>query len=282
MKKLLTTLATLALTATATVATFGFAGCGEDKLIVYTEAGFAPFEYVSNGKIVGVDVDIMNKVGEKLGKKVVFEDVSFDTIVDAVSEGKVCNVGAAGISITEERKAKVDFSTEYYTAKLYVIYKASESTVYESTTTDEVTGIYWDSLKGKKIAVQGGTTADLFLGDEIAEGGILYESGAVVTPYTSLATAVADVKLNMDVLVIDELPAQQLIKNDSSLKCAPLYYQGEDGEADEAAVDVYAICVTKGQTELLNAINEVLAELKAENHDGVDVIQYLVNKHLGL
>ena len=282
MKKLLTTLATLALTATATVATFGFAGCGEDKLIVYTEAGFAPFEYVSNGKIVGVDVDIMNKVGEKLGKKVVFEDVSFDTIVDAVSEGKVCNVGAAGISITEERKAKVDFSTEYYTAKLYVIYKASESTVYESTTTDEVTGIYWDSLKGKKIAVQGGTTADLFLGDEIAEGGILYESGAVVTPYTSLATAVADVKLNQDVLIIDELPAQQLIKNDSSLKCAPLYYQGEDGEADEAAVDVYAICVTKGQTELLNAINEVLAELKAENHDGVDGIQYLVNKHLGL
>ena len=282
MKKLLTTLATLALTATATVATFGFAGCGEDKLIVYTEAGFAPFEYVSNGKIVGVDVDIMNKVGEKLGKKVVFEDVSFDTIVDAVSEGKVCNVGAAGISITEERAAKVAFSAEYYTAKLYVIYKDSESTVYESTTTDEVTGIYWDSLKGKKIAVQGGTTADLFLGDEIAEGGILYDSGAVVTPYGSLATAVADVKLNQDVLIIDELPAQQLIKNDSSLKCAPLYYQGEDGEADEAAVDVYAICVTKGQTELLNAINEVLAELKAENHDGVDGIQYLVNKHLGL
>ena len=47
-----------------------------DTLIVYTEAGFAPFEYVDNGQIVGVDVDIMNKVGEKLGKKVVFENVS--------------------------------------------------------------------------------------------------------------------------------------------------------------------------------------------------------------
>lgn len=274
MKKLLAFLFTVAL---AALSVFGIAGCsGDDTLIVYTEAGFAPFEYLSEGRIVGVDVDIMNLVGEKLGKKVKFEDVSFDTIVDAVAEGKVCNVGAAGISVTEERMAKVDFSTEYYTAKLYVIYKVSEAETYESTTTDNVTGIYWDSLAGKKIAVQGGTTADLFLGDEIAEGGILDGTGAVVTPYGTLATAVADVKLNQDVLIIDELPAQQLIKNDPSLKCAPLYYQGGEGEADEAAVDVYAICVTKGQDELLKAINEVLAEL------GDEGIQELVSNHLGL
>ena len=280
MKKFFTALCTVALSA---LTAFGFSACGKEQLIVYTEAGFAPFEYLSNGKIVGVDVDIMNKVGEKLGKKVVFEDVSFDTIVDVVSEGKLCNVGAAGISITEERKAKVDFSMEYYTAKLYVIYKTAQAATYESTTTDAVTGIYWDSLAGKKIAVQGGTTADLFLGDELAEGGILYETDAVVTPYGSLATAVADVKLNQDVLIIDELPAQQLIKNDSSLKCAPLYYQGGEGEDDEAAVDVYAICVTKGQTELLKAINEVLAELKAEKDaNGIDGIQKLVNQHLGI
>ena len=278
MKKLLGILGTVALSA---LAVFGFAGCGEDKLVVYTEAGFAPFEYVSEGKIVGVDVDIMNKVGKKLGKKVVFEDVSFDTIVDAVAEGKVCNVGAAGISVTPARAEKVAFSQEYYTANLYVIYKVSESSVYENVTTDEVTGVYWENLAGKKIAVQGGTTADLFIGDEIGDG-VLTGTNSVLTPYDSLATAVADVKLNMDVLVIDELPAQQLIKNDSSLKCAPLYYQGEDGEADEAACDVYAICVTKGQDEILKAINEVLAELKAEDHNGIDGIQYLVNKHLGL
>lgn len=274
MKKLLGFLFTAAI---SILTVFGFAGCsGQDTLVVYTEAGFAPFEYVSNGEIVGVDVEIMNMVGEKLGKKVVFEDVSFDTIVDAVSEGKVCNVGAAGISVTEERAAKVDFSTEYYTAKLYVIYKVSEAETYESTTTDEVTGIYWDSLAGKKIAVQGGTTADLFLGDELAEGGTIYGTGASSTAFGSLATAVADIGLNVDVLIIDELPAQQLIKGDSSLKCAPLYYQGGEGEADEAAVDVYAICVTKGQDEILAAINEVIAEL------GEEGIQALVSKHLGL
>lgn len=274
MKKLL---AILCMVATLILSTIGFAACNTgNTLVVYTEAGFAPFEYIKDGEIVGVDVEIMNKVGEKLGKKVVFENVSFDTIVDAVAKGKLCNVGAAGISVTEERAAKVDFSTEYYTAKLYVIYKADEAETYESTTTDEVTGIYWESLAGKKIAVQGGTTADLFIGDEIAEGGILYGTQTVVTPYVSLATAVADVKLNQDVLIIDELPAQQLIKGDSSLKCAPLYYQGAEGEEDEAATDVYAICVTKGQDELLAAINEVLAEL------GESGIQALVSKHLGL
>ena len=281
MKKLLGILCTIAISIVSLFGVLGFAGCGEETLIVYTEAGFAPFEYVSNGKIVGVDVDIMNKVGKKLGKKVKFEDVSFDTIVDAVAAGKVCNVGAAGISITEERAAKVAFSSEYYTAKLYVIYKVSEESSYVHTPAEGEARVYWESLAGKDIAVQGGTTADLFIGDEV-DGGVLDGTNTVVTPYTSLATAVADVKLNMDVLVIDELPAKQLIAGDNTLACAPLYYAGDTEADDEAAEDVYAICVTKGQDELLKAINEVLAELKAEDHDGVDGIQYLVNNHLGL
>jgi polar amino acid transport system substrate-binding protein len=267
------------LAAVAAFATVGMASCGANKneLIVYTEAGFAPFEYVQNGKIVGVDVEIMNLVGEKLGKTIKFENVGFDTIVDSVAAGKLCNVGAAGISVTEARKEKVDFSTEYYTANLYVIYKSAAKDVYESTTTDEVTGIYWDSLAGKNIAVQNGTTADLFLGDELGEEGTLAGSNAKKVGFDALATAVADVELgNSDVLIIDELPAKKLIENKAELTCAPLYYKGGEGEADEAAIDSYAICVTKGQTELLKAINEVLAEL------GKDGVQALVNKHLGL
>ena len=77
--------------------------CSSDLLVVYTEVGFEPFEYIDKGKIVGVDVDIMNKVGEKLGKKVCFENINFDIIIDIVKEGKLTNVGAAGLSITEER-----------------------------------------------------------------------------------------------------------------------------------------------------------------------------------
>ena len=276
MKKLLGILCTLAIAVLSVFGAFGFAGCGDDDaIVVYTEAGFAPFEYIKDGKIVGVDVDIMNKVGEKLGKEVKFKNVNFDLIIDAVSAGKKCNVGAAGISITDARKEKVAFSNEYYTANLYVIYEKDNATTYESTTTDDVTGVYWDSLAGKKIAVQTGTTADLFLGDEIAEGGTIYDTGASTVYFDDLAAAVTSIGGKSDVLIIDELPAQKLVEGKSHLTCAPLYYQGGEGEDDEAAVDVYAICVTKGQDELLAAINEVLDEL------GKDGIQALVNKHLG-
>lgn len=267
---------TMAATAVATATALSFTGCANDTITVYTESGFAPFEYVSGGEIVGVDVEIMNKVGEKLGKKVVFENVAFDTIIDAVKDGKLTNVGAAGISVTPERQEKVDFSHEYYTANLYVIYPVSEATTYESTTTDNVTGVYWESMAGKTIGIQGGTTADLFLGDELAEGGSLYDTNTKKTSFQSLNVAVADIGLNTNVVIIDELPAQQLVKGNNNLKCSPLYYQGADGEEDEIACDTYAIAVTKGQTELLNAINEVLDEL------GKEGIQKLVNKHLGI
>ena len=95
--------------------------CSNDLLVVYTEVGFEPFEYIDKGKIVGVDVDIMNKVGERLGKKVFFENINFDIIIDVVREGKLTNVGAAGLSITEDRLEIFDFSIPYYQANLFVI-----------------------------------------------------------------------------------------------------------------------------------------------------------------
>lgn len=262
----------------ATVCLFA---CGKkETLVVYTESGFAPFEYVSQGEIVGADVDIMNKVGEKLNKKIVFENVSFDVIVDTVSEGKLTNVGAAGLSVTEARKQKVDFSKVYYQANLYVIYNTTTG-INSKTMTDGNTGVYWSSLTTTKgIGVQGGTTADLFLGDELGEGGSL--EGVKKTDYDKLSVAINDIGLNIDYVIIDELPAKELVKGKSNLACLPLYYEGGEGEDDELAFDEYAICVTKGQTEILNAINEVLTELLKEDTNGVNGVQKLVNKHLGI
>lgn len=265
----------------AVVCIITLSACGtKGTLVVYTEAGFAPFEYVKDGKIVGVDVEIMEKVGEKLGKKVVFESVAFDTIVDTVKDGKLTNVGAAGLSVTEKRLEKVDFSKVYYQANLYVIYKESAG-IASKDMTDGNKGVYWSSLKSEKgIGVQTGTTADLFLGDELAEGGSL--EGVKKTDYKSLDIAVKDIGLNIDYVVIDELPAKMLVEGNEGLACLPLYYEGGEGEADELAFDEYAICVTKGQEELLKVINEVLTELLEEDAEGVNGIQKLVNKHLGL
>lgn len=259
----------------------GVTSCKSETIIVYTEAGFAPFEYVSNGKIVGVDIDIMNKVGEKLGKKIKFENVSFDVIIDAVGEGKLANIGAAGISITPERLAKVDFSKVYYQANLYVIYDVKNENALKHLMSDGNYGVYWSSLASEKgIAVQTGTTADFFLADEVAEGGLL--EGTKVNFFSSLDTAVSDIGLNSDFVIIDELPAKKLVEGKANLRCLPLYYQGENGEPDELSFDEYAICVTKGHQDLLAAINEVLDELLQEDENGVNGIQALVNKHLGL
>ena len=273
MKKLLTLFL-------AVIAMFTATSCSTEKtLVVYTESGFAPFEYVSGNAIVGVDVDIMNKVGENLGKKVVFENVSFDAIVDTVAEGKLTNVGAAGLSITEERLEKVDFSIPYYTANLYVIYNVNNVDVdFSKTMTDGNTGVYWSSLETTKgIGIQTGTTADFFLSDELAEGGSL--EGTKKSDYDLLDTAVADIGLNIDYVIIDELPAKKLVEKKDQLTCLPLYYAGE---TDEAAYDEYAIAVTKGETELLNAINEVLTELLVKDENGITAIDKMVSEHLGI
>ena len=272
MKKLLSLLVCL-------IALITLASCNkQETLVVYTEAGFAPFEYVSGGKITGVDVEIMELVGEKLNKKVVFENVAFDTIVDTVAAGKLTNVGAAGLSITDERLEKVDFSKVYYQANLYVIYNVNKG-IESKTMTDGNTGVYWGSLQTTAgIGVQTGTTADLFLGDEIVEGGSL--ENVKKTDYDSLDVAVNDIGLNIDYVIIDELPAKTLVEGKDNLACLPLYYDTDKG--DELAFDKYAICVTKGQDEILNAINEVLDELLKEDENGENGIDKLIKKHLGI
>lgn len=258
----------------------GCTSCNSDLLVVYTEVGFAPFEYIKKGEIVGVDIDIMEKVGQKLGKKVIFENISFDIIVDVVGEGKITNIGAAGLSITEERLQKVDFSIPYYQANLYVIYDINNiNSSFYKTMSDGHQGVYWSSLyTNKGIGIQSGTTADLFLSDELVEDGSLY--GVKKSDYDLLDTAIEDIGLNIDYVIVDELPARKLVQNKSHLSCLPLYYEGES--SDELAFDEYAIAVTKNHPELLNAINEVLKELLIEDEDGLNSIQKMVNIHLGI
>ena len=250
---------------------FAFSGCG-DKIYVDTNAFFAPFEYYdTSGEIKGVDVDIMNLVGKKLDKEVVFENTEFDVIIDNVASGKKYDCGAAGITITEERAAKVDFSNPYYTSVQYVIYKESDTSFAERTATNGTECIFWSDLMNKKIGVQRDTTGHLYVDDEI-DGGVLDGTTGDCTPYDNAQLAVDAIGANhIDVVVVDELPAQFICQKNTAYKCKALYY-----DADTATEEEYAICVTKGNTELLNAINEVLAEL------GEDGINALVSKHLGL
>ncbi len=131
---------------------FIFTGCSKEKketLTLVTEAGFAPYEYYSNGEIVGVDIDIARKIADSLNMELVVKDVAFDSIISEVKTNK-SDLGAAGISYTEERAKEVDFTINYASSKQVIIVKKGSS----------ITGK--DNLKGR-VAVQLGTVADSYL-----------------------------------------------------------------------------------------------------------------------
>ena len=87
----------------------------------------------------------------------------------------------------------------------------------------------------------------------------------------------------VDAIIVDQLPAQYIVANTSKdFKCYPLYYSGADGDADEPVIENYAIAVTKGNTELLDAINAVLEELLVKDANGQTEIEKMVMAHMGM
>ena len=211
---------------------FLISGCGkdDDTLVMVTEAGFAPYEYYENGEIVGADVDIAKEIAKKLGKELVVKDVAFDSIINEVKTGKA-DFGAAGISYSDERAEKVDFTINYTTSKKIVIVK-------------EDSNITTNDLDNLKIAVQLGSVGDSYVTKN-------YPNAEVVRQKKYLA-AIEDLKTSkVDCVVMDELPAKEILEENSGLKILE----------NELFTDTYGMIVKKGNKELLNAINEVLEEL---------------------
>ena len=254
---------------------FAFNACGNDTIYVNTNAYFAPFEYYQGTEIVGVDVDIMNKVGERLGKKVKFVNTDFDVIIDNVASGKQYDCGAAGITITEARAKRVDFSNPYYTSVQYVIYDATSIVSFPERTAGTAC-VFWSDLMNMDLGVQRDTTGNIYADIEINGDGPDYPGELAGTtgelkPFDNAEVAVAALGIQVDVVIVDELPAKYITSKNSQYVCKALYY-----DADTATEEEYAIAVTKGNKELLDAINAVLAEL------GEAGINALVKQHLGL
>ena len=224
---------------------FLLTGCGKNsnQLVMVTEAGFAPYEYYENGKIVGVDVDIANEIAKELGKKLVIKDVAFDSIINEVKTGKA-DFGAAGISYSDERAKQVDFSINYSVSKQIVIVK----------TNSQITSL--EDIANKKIAVQLGSVADTYTTSH-------YNNASIVREKKYLA-AIQDLKDDkVDCVVMDELPAKEIIANNSGLKILEGYL----------VQDSYGMIVKKGNQELLEAIDRVLERLR---NDGT-IDSYIVN-----
>lgn len=208
-------------------------GCGknDDELIMVTEAGFAPYEYYENGEIIGVDVDIAKEIAKELGKKLVIKDVAFDSIINEVKSGKA-DFGAAGISYSDERAKQVSFSIDYSTSKQVAVVKKDGN----------ITNI--DDIYNKKIAVQLGSVADTYVTKT-------YKNASIVRQKKYLA-AIQDLKDGkVDCVVMDELPAKEILNNNSGL----VILEGE------LTHDSYGMIVNKDNKELLASINKVLERL---------------------
>ena len=220
-------------------------GCNKkkEKLILATEAGFAPYEYYSNGEIVGVDIDIAKKIAEELGMELVIKDVAFDSIISEVKTDK-SDIGAAGISFTEERKKEVDFTISYSDSKQVVV-------------VNTISG-YKDINDIHKVAVQLGSVADTYLTEEYPNIEIIREK--------KFLAAIQDLKdSKVEAVVMDELPATKLMTKDMEILSEPL------------VVDSYGMIVKKGNKILLETCNKVINELKESG----EIDKYLLS-HMGV
>ena len=211
-------------------------GCSnrEDKLIMVTEASFAPFEYYSDGKIVGVDVSIAEEIAKRLDKKLVVKDVAFDSIITELKSGK-SDIGIAGISYTDERSKQVSFSDSYTISRQVAIVRENSK--------------YYDvsNMVCNKIAVQLGSIADNYVSEEFVNSKIVRQK--------KYLAAIEDLKDNkVDCVVMDELPAKEIINENNGLRIL----------SGSLAEDSYGIIVNKENVELLDTINSVIKELKKE------------------
>ena len=154
-----------------------------------------------------------------------------------------------------------------------------------------MTYIVWEALAGKTIASQAATTGWIYTDGEInatedndyGYAGVLYGTDTKHEAMDSANVAADALGITIDAIIVDELPAKYIVANSTKgFTCYPLYYSGAEGEADSPVEEQYAIAVTKGNTELLDAINAVLAELLVEDANGQTQIEKMVMTHMGM
>ena len=216
----------------------------KDTLVMATNAEFPPYEFHEGDDVVGIDADIARAIGEEMGMEVKIEDMAFDSIIPAVTSGKA-DFGAAGMTVTEDRKKNVDFTDTYATATQVIIVKEGS----------DIAGP--DDLTGKKIGVQLGTTGDIYA-DDIEDAEVeRYNKG-----FEAVQALTQD---KIDAVVIDGEPAKEFVAEADGLKILDEAFTEEE----------YAIAVAKDNDDLLKKMNEALASLQESGKIDEIVAKYI-------
>ena len=215
------------------------------KLTMATNAAFPPYEMTTDaGEFEGIDIETAQAIADKLGLELQIDDMDFDAALLSVQQGKA-DIVMAGVTVTDERKAVMDFSDSYATGIQSII--VPEGSDIASP----------DDLAGKKIGTQRGTTGYIYCTDDFGEDAVVaYDSG--LTAVQALNNG------QVDAVVIDNAPAKEYVAANPGLKVLETSYAEED----------YAIGMAKGSS-LEDAVNSALEELKADG-----TLQSIVDKYI--
>lgn len=242
---LLAALTLLALPACGKKATYA----NEGYLTMATNAEFPPYEYHDGGSIVGIDAEVAAAIAKKLGLELKIEDMEFDSVIAAVQTGKA-DIGMAGLTVTPDRQAVVDFSTSYATGVQAIIVPENSPIASADDLFNNV-GTY-------HVGVQLTTTGDIYCSEDLGEENVeRYPKGA--------DAVMALVANKIDCVVIDNEPAKAFVQANPGLKILETEYFTED----------YAIATSKSNTPLTEAVNKALEELIADG-----TVQSIVDKYI--
>lgn len=216
------------------------------KLIMSTNAAFPPYEMTTDsGEFEGIDIETAQAIADKLGLELQINDMDFDAALLAVQQGK-SDMVMAGVTVTDERQNVMDFTDSYATGIQSIIVKEDS----------DIASV--DDLAGKKIGTQRGTTGYLYCSDDFGDENVVaYDNGLTAVQMLNNG--------QVDCVVIDNAPAKEFIAANPGLKLLDTAYVEES----------YAIGIGKGNTELKDAINTALEELKADG-----TLQAIVDKYI--
>ena len=224
-------------------------GTEKEVLTMCTNATFPPYEYYDGDKIIGIDAEIAQAIADKLGMELVIEDMEFNSIISYVNANDNA-FGMAGMTVTEDRKKTVDFTTSYAKGIQSVIVKADS----------DIKSI--DDLAGKKIGVQLSTTGDIYATDDFGAD--------FVTQYNKATDCVLGLtKGDVDAVIIDNAPAKVFVEQNEGLVLLDAAYADED----------YAIAVKKGDAELLEKLDTAITELIADGTVAKIVEKYIPSEN---
>ena len=227
-----------------------FCGCGKEsdkpKLIMATNAAFAPYEEVVDGQIDGIDPAIVRIIAKRLGYELEILDMDFNAVIAAVQTGKA-DIAASGITVTEERKKQVSFTNSYVSSSQMVI--VLNSSLINSP----------EALKNKRIGVQEGTTGDTYVTEHLQEPERYKHAPLAVQALLSG---------KIDAVVVDSEPAKVFISQNPRLRQLDTPLTSEE----------YAFAINRGNTELLGKFNEELMMMKTSGELD-DIISYYRKKH---